>query len=166
MCQSRHVLALSKDVNRKKAESPLVKMAISASVTWVFELGIGHFLEFLKIVKQTKSGTYAELTREITKQKGVIGIWDGFFPWGTVQSLAKGAVFGWGHAMARQALHPYVESGTIPLGLAEVISGGVGGGVQGLVLSPTLLLKTRVMTDPIFREKMSKNIIIATTLLV
>jgi hypothetical protein len=27
--------------------------------------------------------------------------------------------------------------------------------VTGLVLSPTLLLKTRVMTDPVFRNKMS-----------
>merc|ERR1719491_2754504 len=35
------------------------------------------------------------------------------------------------------------------------IAGGVAGGFQGYVLSPTLLLKTRVMTNPIFREKMS-----------
>ena len=39
----------------------------------------------------------------------------------------------------------------IPSQVAEVIAGGVGGGFQGLVLSPLLLLKTRVMTDPIFR---------------
>ena len=32
--------------------------------------------------------------------------------------------------------------------------GGIGGGFQGIVLSPTLLLKTRVMTDPVFRNKM------------
>ena len=31
----------------------------------------------------------------------------------------------------------------------------VGGGFQGFVLSPTLLLKTRVMTDPVFRNQMS-----------
>lgn len=47
---------------------------------------------------------------------------------------------------------PLVEEGKISRMTAEVIAGGVGGGFQGFVLSPTLLLKTRVMTDPIFRE--------------
>ena len=42
-----------------------------------------------------------------------------------------------------------------PKEVAEVIAGGIGGGFQGLVLSPTLLLKTRVMTDPVFRTSMS-----------
>ena len=32
-----------------------------------------------------------------------------------------------------------------------VLSGGIGGGFQGIALSPVLLLKTRVMTDPAFR---------------
>lgn len=50
---------------------------------------------------------------------------------------------------------PYVESGDLNRLLAETMAGGIGGGFQGLVLSPTLLLKTRVMTDPIFRENMS-----------
>lgn len=39
--------------------------------------------------------------------------------------------------------------------LALTLAGGIGGGFQGYVLSPTLLLKTRVMTNPVFREKMS-----------
>ena len=46
-------------------------MVISASVTWVFELAVGHYMEFLKIVKQTKTGSYVQLTREITQQKGM-----------------------------------------------------------------------------------------------
>lgn len=57
--------------------------------------------------------------------------------------------------MTRRTLDPWVESKSLPIGAAEVIAGGIGGGVQGLVLSPTLLLKTRVMTDPAFRHKMS-----------
>jgi hypothetical protein len=32
-----------------------------------------------------------------------------------------------------------------------VVSGGIGGFVQGVAMSPLLLLKTRVMTDPAFR---------------
>lgn len=39
--------------------------------------------------------------------------------------------------------------------LALTLAGGIGGGFQGYVLSPTLLMKTRVMTNPVFREKMS-----------
>jgi hypothetical protein len=43
----------------------------------------------------------------------------------------------------------------MPMGLALVLAGGIGGGFQGYVLSPTLLMKTRVMTNPVFREQMS-----------
>jgi hypothetical protein len=50
---------------------------------------------------------------------------------------------------------PFVDRGELNSMLAETVAGGIGGGFQGLVLSPTLLLKTRVMTDAIFREKMS-----------
>lgn len=141
---------------KNKQESPLVKLCISAGVTWVFELSIGHCLEFLKIVKQTQVGqSYAQLTKNITRQKGIIGIWDGFFPWGTVQAVAKGSVFGFGHALANGQLNPLVERNHISNSVREILAGGIGGGLQGLVLSPTLLLKTRVMTDPVFRNRMS-----------
>lgn len=119
-------------------------------------------------------------------QKGIAGLWDGFFPWGLLQAVAKGvrvsyvfggggwksfiictvdqsrltvpnaqAVFGGAHSFARAQLLPFVDRGEMNAMLAETVAGGIGGGFQGLVLSPTLLLKTRVMTDPIFREKMS-----------
>ena len=58
-------------------------------------------------------------------------------------------------ASALNALQPLVHNDTLSHGTANILAGGIGGGFQGLVLSPTLLLKTRVMTDPIFREKMS-----------
>lgn len=44
-----------------------------------------------------------------------------------------------------------VKDNYLPSQVAEVIAGGIGGGFQGLVLSPLLLLKTRVMTDPVFQ---------------
>ena len=73
---------------------------------------------------------------------------DGFIPWGMAQAVAKGAVFSWGQAACAKALH-----GTTGLSkeTKTVITGGVGGFVQGIVMSPLLLLKTRVMTDPVFR---------------
>jgi Mitochondrial carrier protein len=74
---------------------------------------------------------------------------------GTIQAIAKGAVFSSAHIAARNSLQPFVKDKTIPSQAAEVIAGGIGGGFQGLVLSPLLLLKTRVMTDPVFRSNMS-----------
>ena len=61
------------------------------------------------------------------------------------------------HAGAKNALFPFssAQGGAVPHLLVETLAGAVGGGFQGLVLSPTLLLKTRVMTNPVFRTSMS-----------
>lgn len=117
----------------------------------------GHLLEFFKIVMQTapEGVTYLDILRDITAAKGIAGLWDGFCPWGIVQAVFKGAVFGLAHATASNILLPLVDQGKMALPLALTLAGGIGGGLQGFVLSPTLLLKTRVMTDPVFRKKMS-----------
>lgn len=117
----------------------------------------GHLLEFFKIVMQTapEGVTYLDIARDITAAKGIAGLWDGFCPWGIVQAICKGSVFGLAHATASNVLLPFVNQGKMSLPLALTLAGGIGGGLQGYVLSPTLLLKTRVMTDPIFRQKMS-----------
>mmetsp|Transcript_3413 Transcript_3413/g.5548 ORF Transcript_3413/g.5548 Transcript_3413/m.5548 type:complete len:328 (+) Transcript_3413:82-1065(+) len=137
-------------------ESPVVKFLVSGGAALVFEASCGHFMEFLKVLKQTNADkSYPELVRGITKSKGIIGLWDGFLPWGAVQAVAKGSVFGLGHVLATNSLKPMVDQGTMRKDVADVLAGGIGGGFQGFVLSPTLLLKTRVMTNPIFRERMS-----------
>jgi len=59
-------------------------------VAWIYEFGIGHFLEFTKVLKQTKQGSYLQLVKGIMSEKGVVGVWDGFFPWGSIQAIAKG----------------------------------------------------------------------------
>src|SRR4051812_8126354 len=66
-------------------ESPIVKFLVSGSVALTFELAIGHYLEFLKISKQTSTLSYAQLTRNMIQHKGIIGVLDGFFPWGAIQ---------------------------------------------------------------------------------
>lgn len=83
--------------------------------------------------------------------KGLIGTLDGFLPWGMLQAVAKGAVFSWGHAQAAVLLHE-VDEKILSKQQKNVLSGGLGGAVQGLIMSPLLLLKTRVMTDPSFRS--------------
>lgn len=133
----------------KKPEKPLAKTLIGGSVTVVFEaFGGGHFLEFLKISKQTSGLTYPEIVRNVTQHKGIVGVLDGFMPWGFAQSVTKGAVFAWGHATAKQAMY---GNTILSDNATEVLAGGIGGGVQGIFMSPLLLLKTRVMTDSAFR---------------
>jgi len=55
---------------RKRQESAVAKFIISGSVTVGYEACLGHFLEFLKIQKQTQPGSYAAITRTIVQQKG------------------------------------------------------------------------------------------------
>jgi Mitochondrial carrier protein len=133
------------------------KLLVAAIVTLLYEGVIGHMLEFVKIVMQTApDGTsYLDVLKLITKEKGIAGIWDGFVPWGVVQAIFKGGVFGLAHAIALNLLLPMADKGVLPKQLALTLAGGIGGGFQGYVLSPTLLLKTRVMTNPVFRESMS-----------
>jgi len=151
----RQPLALSAK-KEHKPEKAGVKLLVGAGVCLSYEFALGHYLEFIKIMKQTKPQfSYVHLTKEIMHSKGLVGIWDGFFPWGALQGVAKGSVFAWGHSIARTALTPMVQSDKLSKGTSEVIAGGFGGGVQGFVLSPTLLLKTRVMTDPVFRGQMT-----------
>jgi len=140
------------------------RIVVAALVTLIYEACLGHLLEFVKVVMQTSpTGTsYVDVLKIITSEKGIAGIWDGFIPWGVVQSIAKGGVFGLARAMALSVLMPLVDSQILPNVLALTLAGGISGGFQGYVLSPTLLLKTRVMTNPVFRNKMS---MVKTTLL-
>jgi len=81
------------------------------------------------------------------KHKGLIGVLDGYFPWGSIQCFVKGASFGFGQALGYNML-----KGKLPEFQREVASGGIGGLFQGIVMSPLLLLKTRVMTMPVRRH--------------
>jgi len=133
------------------------RLVTAAMVTLMYEGCIGHIFEFLKIAMQTaESGTtYMDIITRITSNKGIGGLWDGFVPWGVIQSIFKGGVFGLAHAVANAQLAPMAEKNIMPELMALTIAGGIAGGVQGYVLSPILLLKTRVMTNPVFRVKMS-----------
>ncbi|KAL3912191.1 MAG: hypothetical protein SGILL_006981, partial [Bacillariaceae sp.] len=138
--------------------SELSKKLINAAiVTLLFEACCGHILEFFKIVMQTSppGTTYGSVFKDITNEKGMSGLWDGFVPWGVVQAVLKGGVFGLAYDISVKALKPLADEGRIPMKLAMTLAGGIAGGFQGFVLSPTLLMKTRVMTNEVFRESMS-----------
>lgn len=135
----------------------LKRLYVSALVTLLYEACVGHILEFLKIVMQTSptKTSYGAVLGDITAEKGLGGLWDGFVPWGVVQAVSKGAVFGMAHTTASRLLQPLADQGILPTTLALTLAGGIGGGVQGYLLSPILLLKTRVMTNPVFRKRLS-----------
>lgn len=133
------------------------RLVTAAIVTLLYEGTMGHIFEFLKIAMQTADpGTkYMDIISNITSKKGIGGLWDGFIPWGVIQSIFKGGIFGLAHSIAKSQLDPLAKRGVLPELVALTLAGGIAGGFQGYVLSPTLLLKTRVMTNPVFREKMS-----------
>jgi hypothetical protein len=65
-----------------KPESPLVKTLLGGIATIALDAFGGHYLEMIKIKKQTSPNlTYAQLTKEMLGKKGIVGLWDGFLPW-------------------------------------------------------------------------------------
>ncbi|ETO00070.1 hypothetical protein RFI_37389, partial [Reticulomyxa filosa] len=135
----------------KKTENPIAKLFISGTVTILFEaVGGGHYFEMVKILKQTTNDSYATITKRMIANKGIVGILDGFVPWGALQASIKGSSFGFGEAAAKRILERSASE-KMTKWQRDILSGGMGGFVQGVVMSPMLLLKTRVMTDPRFR---------------
>lgn len=127
----------------------MAKFFISGSCAWIFEMAGGHYLNILKIQKQTTHGqSYLQLHAQFFGRKGVAALWDGFLPWGSVMAFFKGSVFGAAHVGARNMLD---KSQLFSRGTNEILSGGIGGMVQGLVISPMMLLMTRVVTDSSYR---------------
>lgn len=117
---------------------------------FAFEVSMGHYIDCMKIVKQAGTQSYPEIHRGMLANKGLIGVLDGFVPWGAVQACMKGWSFGIGHASAKSY---FSKSGFVKSNpqLSEIAAGGVGGIVQGIMMGPLLLLKTRVVTDSSYR---------------
>ena len=62
-----------------RTESPFLKLLTSGLVTICFEgLAGGHYLEMLKILKQTSNDTYWTITKRMTASKGIVGVLDGY----------------------------------------------------------------------------------------
>mmetsp|Transcript_18576 Transcript_18576/g.22843 ORF Transcript_18576/g.22843 Transcript_18576/m.22843 type:complete len:303 (-) Transcript_18576:6-914(-) len=128
-----------------------IKLIIGSLCTIIFEMFIGHILEIFKIQKQISGDSYKIIYKRLTKNKGIIGIWDGYFPWGFIMAMFKGASFTYGQVITYQLLSKYGSNYMDDIYL-YVISASLGGAIQGIVMSPLLLLKTRVITSPKFRE--------------
>ena len=130
-----------------------LKLCIGALCTVLFELCCGHLLESFKIKRQTTALSVAQIYASLTAKRGVLGLWDGFLPWGLLMALSKGASFSFAHQFALNALSASaaVRAVASPTAL-NIAASALGGLFQGVVMSPLLLLKTRVITHSAFRE--------------
>lgn len=123
-------------------------IVVAAVLSFVYEMCIGHTLEFVKVAMQTGvyGNSYGAIIRSITNEKGWFGLLDGFFPFGALQAVCKGISFSAGFEFAKHVLHMQGSFGK------RLVAGGFGGFVQGWVLSPLLLVKTKIMTDASMRN--------------
>jgi len=126
----------NKSVRQEKA---LVKAGITGFTVLCEMLSGGLFMENVKMEKQRTSDPYPTIMGRILRQ-GVKGFEVGFWPWGAIMGLSKGIVLGGARA---GFLNTFLDFG-MPKGHADVISGFCAGGVQGMVMSPILLARTRV----------------------
>ena len=135
--------------------SLLTTLILGAFCTIVYEFCIGHILETFKIQQQTSDTTdlfviYKKLTSN--PQKGIFGIWDGFLPWGLLMASFKGATITGGIYFARNYIFLQLFDPDKNDLLISCCSSSIGGFIQGLIMGPLLLLKTKVITNEKFRE--------------
>eukprot|EP01116_Phalansterium_solitarium_P002799 TRINITY_DN13072_c0_g1_i1.p2 TRINITY_DN13072_c0_g1~~TRINITY_DN13072_c0_g1_i1.p2 ORF type:complete len:298 (+),score=51.17 TRINITY_DN13072_c0_g1_i1:138-1031(+) len=103
----------------------------------------GHYMEMLKIMKQSKGGSYFSHANKLWIDEGVLGFYKGFMPWGFIQ-IAKGIPV----LFIQAECDHYFKQWGVHGKTAEVLSGVLGGMGQGIFMTPTQRLKTIVMTDP------------------
>ena len=63
------IYATSPSMAKNKKESPTAKLFIGGTVAWTFELFGGHYMEVLKIAKQTSDLSYMQITRNMIQTK-------------------------------------------------------------------------------------------------
>ena len=59
-------------------------------------------------MRRSPTKAYPVLFRNMCASKGLLGMLDVFFPWGGLQSLTKGAVFGGAHLFMKNMLEDKV----------------------------------------------------------
>ena len=137
-------LKLTAQVNSSRIMKEFVsKLIIGAMLSWMYDFCLGHPLEFMKVSMQTQvhGSSYSEIWTAVTSDKGWWGILDGFFPWGSLQSITKGAAFSFSNAVAFSLL-----SRSIPERQRRILAGGIGGFCQGLINTRSIQLSYLMST--------------------
>jgi len=109
----------------------------------------GHYLEVLRIGKQTLPGTstqsYGSLHKQYVKQSGFIGaFYRGMYPWGVMQCVKGIPVL----FVQAESQYQLTKIG-LDKNFTEPLSGVAGGVAQALFVCPSQKLKVVVVSDPV-----------------
>ena len=104
----------------------------------------GHYIESLKILKQSTNKTYANLIKGLWKEHKFRGVYLGFYPWGFSQIIKGLPVL----FVQAETQNYFSKNTTINKDNIVLLSGMCGGISQGIFITPTQRLKTIVMTYP------------------
>ena len=105
----------------------------------------GHYIESLKILKQSSGSTYLHIIKDLWSRYKFRGYYLGFYPWGLSQ-IVKGLPI----LFVQAEMHHLLTNYTNMSDNNRMLCSGVFGGIsQGLFITPTQRLKTIVMTYPV-----------------
>ncbi len=76
-------------MNNNKRSPHIEKLVIGPSMVLLEMISGGHYMETLKIKKQSSNYTYPGLVKNIWNKHRYKGFYIGFFPWGMLQ-MTKG----------------------------------------------------------------------------
>eukprot|EP01084_Bolivina_argentea_P229610 387488_1 len=158
MTQSTATMSKSTTHDSVRQEKTMRKAAITGVAVICEMLTGGIFLENLKMEKQRTSEPYPRVAARVMRQ-GLGGFWAGFWPWGFTLGMTKGAVLGGARAFF---LNRFLNNGMDQFS-ADLCSGFLAGGTQGIVMGPILLARTRVNQHLIERAAESVDGKIANT---
>lgn len=102
----------------------------------------GHYIETLKIKKQSSNASYPRIVTDIWKQYKMKGFYIGFWPWSAFQ-ITKGLPVLFVQAETKNMMDTYTS---LSSSQSQLLSGVLGGMSQGVFVTPTQRLKTIIMT--------------------
>lgn len=126
------------------------KILMIGSITSFSEMFLGgHYLESIKLSKQSSGSSYNNIITDLWKKDGIKCFHRGFYPWGLIQST-KGIPLLYTQHNVSNLLEKY----NISPSQNSIISGLVGGAVQGIYVTPLQRLKVLAITSD---KKLSYN---------
>tara|TARA_Y100001970_G_C14152183_1_gene813365 strand:- start:385 stop:1308 length:924 start_codon:yes stop_codon:yes gene_type:complete len=102
----------------------------------------GHYIETLKIMKQSSKSTYPSIMKSIWSTYKMKGFYLGFWPWSFIQTTKGLPVL----FVQAETKHMFQTTTSLSSSQSQLLSGIIGGMSQGVFVTPTQRMKTIVMT--------------------
>ena len=131
-------------MSKEKRNPHLEKIVIGPSMVLLEMVMGGHYMETLKIKKQSSYYTYPNIARNIWNKHAYRGFYLGFYPWGMMQ-MTKGLPVLFVQSETFNWFNNYTN---LSQNSKILYSGVLGGMVQGAFITPTQRIKTIIMTHP------------------